>query len=520
MKSVPLNMNSGRFGRNPGVFSLTAVSAILLAEAAAIILVLQLDSPSALAVGLLGIANIVLLGGASIREFIGNRTMPTPMAAYLLSAAFRAGLGSCHVAACIAFGFHSELRHGPTFVSEFIMPAFALYLFGDAMMLAGFSLVFRRSSRERTARVFGASHVARLRTTALLMLGFGWLLQLLVLSGNSLGRATSLIPIFGYALPAAATLMIFTLDKVSHRASHGVRLAWLLTGINVAISVFSEAKSTTLIALLPAAIHVIGTLRETGNKSIRPRLSTIMTGAGIAVFVLMFLFPLVQRLRTARERNGGELTSQTKYHVASEVGMAMLPGTDAFASVHKFPVNGLWSFPYRQRTILAVAFSCQHVSHHGTLEGKILHQSLASVVPRFIWPDKPEYRIGTIIARLAGYSRSNQTKIDAGDMAGGLYLDLGLPAVAVGMFLTGAMMGFWTNVFRRQALTNPAAGCAMMLMYVWCFQHFESGVTWNLTGWITTALLFGLMRVWDMSNHTERSSPSHRQSTPRLRNAA
>jgi len=84
------------------------------------------------------------------------------------------------------------------------------------------------------------------------------------------------------------------------------------------------------------------------------------------------------------------------------------------------------------------------------LDGSSLLEIPAALAPRFLWPGKPE-PLDNLVTEYLYPGQAAGTPIT---MQGELFWNLGLPGVAVGSLLIGALMGWFTDLlFRREALS-------------------------------------------------------------------
>lgn len=478
------------------------ISVLLLLESL-ILLYFISTKPQAAVLLFFGVINFLALGGAGVTELLRSRGVPRPIAPYLLAGALRLGAGPCHIAACIWFGFKNSIRFGPTAVQDHLMAAFALFVFGDALLIGAFWLWTRHSTRlsnrpspKRTRFVYNR---AILTTTTRSLLAAGWGLSILTYIGFQGLRASSVLATLTTALPSSAALLMFASAR-SMRAGRTAALqtAWFVTAINIGFGMQSAAKTSTLIALMPGLMHLLGSLWERQRKgTLRVRLRPVIAGSVICWLVVLFVFPFVQRLRYYELSTRGNFQDLNRFEISTDVLAASIPGTAEFHKVHRFPNHGMWSFTARQMNVLAVAFSMQYVDEHANFAGRFFKDGLRSTIPRVFWQGKPIYAPGKIIAKLAGHSKKNQTQLDAGDMVGGLYLDLGMRGAFFGMVTTGLLLAIMWKRFGQDACTNPASAVAMMLMYIWTFKHFENGIDWNVQGWTLLVALVFAQKIWE-----------------------
>jgi hypothetical protein len=119
---------------------------------------------------------------------------------------------------------------------------------------------------------------------------------------------------------------------------------------------------------------------------------------------------------------------------------------------------------YRQFDPLPLGFFIGEVQNSGFQNGSSMAYVGYALVPRILWPSKPNVTRGAWFAYYIGFAESEETAtVTLGlTAAGELYWNFGIPAVVIGMFLIGAMLGrLW-----RMAGDNPLDDPVRMLLYV------------------------------------------------------
>jgi len=123
-------------------------------------------------------------------------------------------------------------------------------------------------------------------------------------------------------------------------------------------------------------------------------------------------------------------------------------------------------------------------------------------VPRFIWPSKPVLIKGQRFSIATGSTASNSMAITT---PGDLYLEFGFPGLVIGMFLSG-MLGQW--------LTNMIGGPLRkesLVVYTgvfWSVVFLESGVFDSVTGLMKAlVLLWVFVKVIYIPRHRIQLSP-------------
>lgn len=103
------------------------------------------------------------------------------------------------------------------------------------------------------------------------------------------------------------------------------------------------------------------------------------------------------------------------------------------------------------------------VEKNGTYNGKASVPLLAALIPRFLWPDKPQIQLGAWFALEigAGSRTSSGTVNNSVNMSipGQFYLDFGWIGLAIGCFFFGALLALFWNAgdFNQSAYNLPGA---------------------------------------------------------------
>jgi hypothetical protein len=105
------------------------------------------------------------------------------------------------------------------------------------------------------------------------------------------------------------------------------------------------------------------------------------------------------------------------------------------------------------------------------------------LIPRIIWPDKPDSSVGQLFNRQFGISADPDTYISATHL-GELYWNFGWPGIIVGMFAIGLLLG---TVGARFALSGAKSVTNLLVLittiYLVCLR-FEGGIALQYTLWI------------------------------------
>ncbi len=214
-------------------------------------------------------------------------------------------------------------------------------------------------------------------------------------------------------------------------------------------------------------------------------------------FILIVISPLFNTFRSINWKGKGFLVVQ-KWVVAAEYAKENTLGApEWFASGWDSTVPRLALLPN-----MALAMNLGHRAEWLRGDEHWWMVPFYPFVPRFIWPSKPVLIKGQRFSIATGSTASNSMAIT---IPGDLYLEFGFPGLVIGMFLSG-MLGQW--------LTNMIGGPLRkesLVVYTgvfWSVVFLESGVFDSVAGLIRgLALLLVFVKVIYVPRHRIQISP-------------
>jgi hypothetical protein len=142
---------------------------------------------------------------------------------------------------------------------------------------------------------------------------------------------------------------------------------------------------------------------------------------------------------------------------------------------------------------ISAAYLVQDVALTGLRYGATMRYAAYALIPRLLWPEKPNVSRGAWFTTYLGFSpREEEATTSTGITAAGeLYWNFGVPGVMIGMCAIGLLFGqLW-----RMAGSNPIAHPLHFLLYVQLIlgmSDLPEAVTVTLSS-ISSMLLFGAM---------------------------
>jgi hypothetical protein len=282
-----------------------------------------------------------------------------------------------------------------------------------------------------------------------------WILLMYVLGIAAVYRpgAFLFLGMFGGMLQwgCMAVLLAFAFSSANSRSTLGMRLLFAAgVAIYILAAFFSEnsSKSNTMLALLPAIVFL----------SRRKHYYKWIPGVGILllVFYLGIVAPAVNTSRNIQQGDSYDkimiaLKSSSPFYSGESVMLSLENQFDAL-------MERVFEFPQ------VAGFMVGEVSRSGLQLGSTMKDLYYAFIPRIIWPEKPLVSRGAWFTTYLGMARNEAEATTSTGMTtvGEWYWNFGVAGVAVGMFLTGALLsGLW-----RLAGSYPIHQPANMVLYV------------------------------------------------------
>jgi hypothetical protein len=247
-----------------------------------------------------------------------------------------------------------------------------------------------------------------------------------------------------------AVLLAFAFSSANLR-SLSMRMLFA-TGVAIyALAAFfgeSSSKSYTMLALLPALVFFS---RRKQYYKWSPVVGLLML-----VLYLGIVAPAVNTSRSIQQGDSYDrimlgLRSSSPFYTGEPV---MLSLGDQFDGM----LGRLFEVPQ------VTGFMVGEVNRSGLQLGSTMRDFYYAFIPRIIWPGKPAVSRGAWFTTYLGMARSEAESTTSTGMTtvGEWYWNFGVAGVAVGMFLTGALLsGLW-----RLAGSYPIHQPANMILYV------------------------------------------------------
>lgn len=445
-----------------------------------------------------GIINIFLYSWLFKSELPQSRKLlPSPLLIYVMAGIIIQGLAPIWAGAAMLGGHSQPFWHGRFNVASELLSGHIILGVGDWMLVGGYTLGAWLYPGKKDG---DSVPIKDVRGTAIALICVGLFAGLLDRAGFSLGDYVSGLKMFDqFAVPAGMLMLLFAGNFASatdRRAN--LWLALLVLAVQLPISLTSNMKQQTMVAIYPFVIYILAQIKW--NFSVgRPPWLLLFAGLGVVWAVSFVLFPFSQLRRddlwVGRQRL--EKVPDALPYLA-EALQASIPMSKSFNKLHEFPESGFWKFFKRHSYSKGAAWSYCYATYNGDQNNEFIKDGFIAVIPRLLWPDKPIISPGRKIAVLLGQAKNFEdatTATDSGAMAGALFLNGKWPCVILGMFVNGLLLQvIWQRV-RLASLLNPFAVMCIMMIYVSTGRFFGSSTDGNVSFYVTIAVVYAPL-IW------------------------
>lgn len=445
-----------------------------------ILLIITLDNFFADGVMLLvsGLLNLFLYSYYLIKHY-SRRDSIDPISLYLVSSIIRLGIGTIYSGLVVINGYEEILEIGYfSSLSDAFIEGHTIFMIGDLVFIYGYYLFSSHyTSASRLENNLNYSHIYKV---GLFLSLFIILLRFILIGASSeqeFGRFFHYIVRFG--APAFLYLMLNSMMK------QNINLFLSLKGLTCLIifmamfyvAIRSYMKSDLLLVLMP---YIIISLQNYRKIFLKSGLFVKVIKAIPIIFISYFLivtltvYSEIRRLEIATNYELTESIEVTPFLVEA-VG-ASVPGTEKFYQYNKFPDSGAWHFVKRLTVTNLGAWSFKEVSEYGHWDRNFVEDIASSVIPRILWPEKPNFWPGRIFAAKVGhaYDAESATTATALGMAASYYWWGGLPMLIIGMFLSGCILSMVFRIIQPSISSNPISTIIWLILLNTSLFWFES----------------------------------------------
>ncbi len=441
-----------------------------------------------------GLLNLFLYSYYLIKHYSTIDTID-PISLYLVSSIIRLGIGTIYSGLVVIYGFEEILEIGYfSTLSDAFIEGHTIFMIGDLVFIFGYYLFSsKKSSGSDLKKNLNYSHVYKIALfLALFIILFRFIL-IGVSSEQEFGRFFHYIIRFGP--PAFLYLMLNSIMK------QNVNLFFSLKGV-ISLAIFfamfyvairSYMKSDLLLVLMPYIIISLQNYRKiflTSGFFIKTVRAIPVILISYFMVVTLTVYSEIRRLEIATNYELTESIEVTPFLVEA-IG-ASIPGTEKFNQYNKFPDSGAWHFVKRLTVTNLGAWSYKEVSEYGYWDRNFFEDVASSVIPRILWPEKPNFWPGRIFAAKVGhaYDAESATTATALGMAASYYWWGGLPVLIIGMFLSGCILSMVFRLIEPSILNNPVSTIIWLILLNTSLFWFESSFYGGAQMFIYLAVAF------------------------------
>lgn len=254
-----------------------------------------------------------------------------------------------------------------------------------------------------------------------------------------------------------------------------MKLHWLIVTIEILLVLGGGMKEMIIRNIIPYCIYLL--LRyKSGNLLFDGRL--ILKLAGIFIFIL-FVFSYISVFRDIANRRQMEWKNVSIAESFSEYA-DYLQNTGIYAEISKKEDKGVSYLMSRAGSIGCNAWSINYAQTNGE-KPQYLYFCSVGLIPRILWPNKPDLKVGAMMYRLStGHETSwnkpieeNLCSVSLG-FIGSCYFSLGLlGALTIPVFM-GLFCDFFWNFLKKRLHRNVLAVWAAFTLFSLFLKDCES----------------------------------------------
>ena len=450
----------------------------------------------------------------------------SPFILYLFLGWIRLGLAPIYLSAVVVFGHVDALSFAGYDTSAHYIPGYHLELLGNWFFLLGYFAFERFSSPQKPLRflspVIGPNALLRSAFFLLAIIYGIRLAPYFDIPAHRFGQLYTFINAYG---PSAALLVLIFAIKKSPSENKPFLLLFtaIVFLIDLKIVFNSYMKQHVIVYVLPLFIYFITSVRKI-TPGFRPKIRYKRLAAVIIIsFIFLSVLFTYSEIRRGAFWDASGVVREQKPEISSYLFRTLgsfIPGSETFSSTHSFPKKGFWRILYRNTLLVGEAWCYAFVQANGTTDGRYFKQIPYILIPRFLWPEKPQVSYGRHIAVLLGQARFFETATTATvfSMSGGFYWAWGYPSVVIGMFFNGMAFYLAWKIFSASIMLNPISTLICISLFLKGLRHFEGVFDGNVVDYILIfAFFLPLSRLWG-SIVTIRQTGDGKQKVPIITN--
>lgn len=320
---------------------------------------------------------------------------------------------------------------------------------------------------------------------------FVWSLRLIALFFPLASISSILVNITTYG--QLLTLFLLVFSDAKGETPNAIKLHWIIVVLEIFIVLGNGMKEDIIRNLLPYCVSFV-ILYKGGYKTVNTRV--VFKFIAIASFIVLFVFPYVSILRTLSSQKHVTWKEMSLTEVLSEYSKYMLNEGEYAYDDDDRSVGYIMS---RAGSIGSNAWTIDYTQNHGTVP-QYFYYNLTAVIPRIIWPSKPQIVTGGMVANLirgeSNWLNPNNVYEGSGSFSlgfiGPCYLCFGPFGAFIVVFLLACFLWFVWHTIKESITYNIISLWTFISMIFIIMKDFESFQDCGII-YVTTNIVYLIM---------------------------
>lgn len=312
-------------------------------------------------------------------------------------------------------------------------------------------------------------------STAIVCYFLVWMVRVLGLFMSLASISSFFVNIASFGQLVSLFLLVFSMLKPHHNPLSGSFL-WIITVIEIIFVLNSGMKEFIIRNLIPYCIFLLLMYK---NKRIHINFSFILKICLLLCFVFLFVFPYISIYRTLaiEEKIGwAEVSLEKAFDEYSDY----LSGTGKYENEDRADMSMNYMMK-RAGSIQCNTWAIQYSQENGATP-EFLGYVAVGLIPRFIWPDKPNIALGKAMTTFVqgdkvdwtgnDYITEDKSSTTIG-FIGGCYFALGIAGALLIPLLMGLFFAFYWSFIKNKLHYNLMALWCLISMIFVIYKDFE-----------------------------------------------
>ncbi len=388
---------------------------------------------------ILGIIYTIFYLYVIIREIKFTEIKITPIVAYFIFPLFMNGISSIYYGIILSNENYILLGSTVFVEKEYLTTAYLISVISH-FFISIFFIMSRPSKIIESEREFKLNYFLILFIVSSILFYFRDYYQSLGIIANIIG----VLPLALLSFFAISKQKVFGISEKKRF------IILLMCSILLLISNLSlSSKFNLLFSLLPLLWYMLIHVKKIG---------LVLIAGGTIFFIYLFVFqPLVFINRVVERDFQIEIDSEHFSNLVSNYEFNEIVNEESF-------LFGLETFMSRMFELNASAYVIKVTEYSGLKYGEDMKIMYSILIPRILWPDKPQINVGGTFAK----EYLNSDKVSVGvQTSGELYWNFGFLGVVFGSLLLGALY----SMIWKQIGLNPISSLLFITVYIMFIKH-------------------------------------------------